>query len=388
MGRTERARSRSPNSTACPATSREKDTTLKDGEIVVAVDLPENGFAKNYTYLKLRDRLSYAFALVSVAAALELEGDTIKTARLALGGVAHKPWRNRQAEAELAGKPATRETFAKVADLMWPRRSPNPATASRSNSPGVPSCAASNRPPRARPSRSATSASSEVTDMTIQISPAAGTDRHVGSPRSRVDGPAKVTGLAKYAAEFSAPGLTHGYVVTSTIARGRITGFDSSAAEAVPGVIKVLTHENRPDMSEDAKAYQDAVAPPGVPFRPLLDANVLFSGQPVAVVLAEDFETARYAASLVKVSYKAEAPKTDIDALVGEAYDRRPSATASSRRRIRGAMPTAPSTRHRSRSASSTGWRTSTITRWSRMPRPLWSRATTATPSTTRSRAW
>lgn len=60
--------------------------------------------------------------------------------------------------------------------------------------------------------------------MTIQISPAAGSDRHVGSPRSRVDGPAKVTGLAKYAAEFTAEGLVHGYVVTSTIARGTITG--------------------------------------------------------------------------------------------------------------------------------------------------------------------
>lgn len=157
--------------------------------------------------------------------------------------------------------------------------------------------------------------------MTIQISPSAGTDRHVGSPRSRVDGPAKVTGLAKYAGEFAAPGLTHGYVVTSTIARGRITGIDGSAAEAVPGVIKVLTHENRPDMSEDPEGYKDMVGPPGVPYRPLLDANVLFSGQPVAVVLAEDFETARYAASLVKVTYEAETPRTDIDALLGEAYD-------------------------------------------------------------------
>ena len=101
-----------------PGNEPEKDTTLKPGEIVVAVDLPENGFARNFTYLKLRDRLSYAFALVSVAAALELEGDTIKTARLALGGVAHKPWRNTKAEAELAGKPATRETFEKVAAMV------------------------------------------------------------------------------------------------------------------------------------------------------------------------------------------------------------------------------------------------------------------------------
>ncbi|MBE7201131.1 MAG: xanthine dehydrogenase family protein molybdopterin-binding subunit [Parafilimonas terrae] len=157
--------------------------------------------------------------------------------------------------------------------------------------------------------------------MTIQISPAAGSDRHVGSPRSRVDGPAKVTGLAKYAGEFTAEGLVHGYIVTSTIARGTITGFDLAAAQAVPGVVKVITHENRPDMAKDPKAYQDMVGPPGVPYRPLFDGTILFSNQPVALVLAEDFETARYAASLVKVTYAGETPRTDIEAMLPEAYD-------------------------------------------------------------------
>ncbi|MCJ2012301.1 FAD binding domain-containing protein [Methylobacterium sp. J-076] len=101
-----------------PGSTPEKDTNLEPGEIVVSVDLPETGYARNYTYLKLRDRLSYAFALVSVAAGLELDGDRVKTARLALGGVAHKPWRNREAEALLQGKPATRETFQAAADLV------------------------------------------------------------------------------------------------------------------------------------------------------------------------------------------------------------------------------------------------------------------------------
>ena len=101
-----------------PGDDPSRDTNLKPGEIVVAVDLPEQGFAGNFTYLKLRDRLSYAFALVSVAAGLELDGDTVKTARLALGGVAHKPWRNREAEALLQGKPATRETFDAAAALI------------------------------------------------------------------------------------------------------------------------------------------------------------------------------------------------------------------------------------------------------------------------------
>jgi xanthine dehydrogenase YagS FAD-binding subunit len=101
-----------------PGDTPEKDTNLAAGEIIVSVDLPESRFPQHFTYLKLRDRLSYAFALVSVAAALELDGDTVKTARLALGGVAHKPWRNREAEALLEGKPATRETFQAAADLI------------------------------------------------------------------------------------------------------------------------------------------------------------------------------------------------------------------------------------------------------------------------------
>jgi len=101
-----------------PGDDPAKDTNLAPGEIIVAVDLPAKSYATNFTYLKLRDRLSYAFALVSVAAALELDGETIRTARLALGGVAHKPWRNQEAEALLQGKPATRETFAAAADLI------------------------------------------------------------------------------------------------------------------------------------------------------------------------------------------------------------------------------------------------------------------------------
>jgi len=93
------------------------DTNLAHGEIITAIDLPAKGFANHCEYLKVRDRTSYAFALVSVAAALELNGDTIADARLALGGVAHKPWRSREAEARLTGQPATRETFEAAAEL-------------------------------------------------------------------------------------------------------------------------------------------------------------------------------------------------------------------------------------------------------------------------------
>src|SRR5829696_8175911 len=84
-----------------PGDTPQIDNNLKPDEIVTAIELPAQGFAKNYSYLKIRDRLSYAFALVSVAAALELEGDTVKEARLALGSVAHKPWRDPAAEAAM-----------------------------------------------------------------------------------------------------------------------------------------------------------------------------------------------------------------------------------------------------------------------------------------------
>jgi xanthine dehydrogenase YagS FAD-binding subunit len=101
-----------------PESTPEIDTNLAANEIITAVELPSQGFAGNYTYLKIRDRLSYAFALVSVAAALELESGNIKQARLALGGVAHKPWRNMAAEAALCGQTANLAAFAHAADLL------------------------------------------------------------------------------------------------------------------------------------------------------------------------------------------------------------------------------------------------------------------------------
>jgi xanthine dehydrogenase YagS FAD-binding subunit len=94
------------------------DTNLEPDEIITAIELPPNGFSTNYSYLKIRDRLSYAFALVSVAAALEFDGDTIKEARLALGGVAHKPWRVSTAEIVLHGQRADASAFAQAADIM------------------------------------------------------------------------------------------------------------------------------------------------------------------------------------------------------------------------------------------------------------------------------
>jgi xanthine dehydrogenase YagS FAD-binding subunit len=101
-----------------PEDTPERDTNLQPDEIVVAVDLPTESFATHYSYLKLRDRLSYAFALVSVATALRIVNGEIVDARLALGGVATKPWRNMTAETLLLGGPAELERFSAAADLI------------------------------------------------------------------------------------------------------------------------------------------------------------------------------------------------------------------------------------------------------------------------------
>ena len=292
-----------------PGDTPQRDTNLHADEIVIAVELPAQGFAQNYTYLKIRDRLSYAFALVSVAAALELDGDTIKEARVALGGVAHKPWRDADAEASLRGQTADRAAFAQAADAAFARRQRLRAQRLQDRS-GAPRHCACPHPGGARHAAIAIQQENPVNAMA-----------YVGTPTSRIDGHAKVTGAAKYAGEFNTNGLAHGAVVASTIAKGRIVRIDASDALRVEGVLDVLTHENRPPMARANAAYKDDVAPEeGSPFRPLYDDKIKFSGQPIALVLAEEWEIARFAASLLRIEYKEADFVTDLQAQRDKAF--------------------------------------------------------------------
>ena len=100
-----------------PGDHPERETVLTPGELIVAVELPPLPIAARSTYRKVRDRASYAFALVSVAGAVAIENGMVTDARLALGGVAHKPWRASLAEAALKGKPATEESFRAAAEV-------------------------------------------------------------------------------------------------------------------------------------------------------------------------------------------------------------------------------------------------------------------------------
>jgi xanthine dehydrogenase YagS FAD-binding subunit len=99
-----------------PGATPQIDTMLRADELITAVELPAPVFAANSWYLKVRDRQSYAFALVSVGVGLEMSGGTIKSAALALGGVAHKPWRSAEAENALVGKAPRRDTFQQAAE--------------------------------------------------------------------------------------------------------------------------------------------------------------------------------------------------------------------------------------------------------------------------------
>jgi len=145
-----------------------------------------------------------------------------------------------------------------------------------------------------------------------------------GSAVSRVDGRAKVTGDARYAAEYFAPDMLYGVVVSSTVAKGRIVAIDATEALALEGVVEVMSHLNRPKVRSFDLSYKDMTAPAGSPFRPLYDDGVIYSGQPVALVLAETFEAARRGAALVRIHYHEEAHDTRLTANLDKAYKPRP----------------------------------------------------------------
>src|SRR5205823_2004020 len=138
----------------------------------------------------------------------------------------------------------------------------------------------------------------------------------LGPARNRVDGRAKVTGAAKYSVEFQVPNCAYGWTVESNIAKGKILSVDTKAAQAAPGVLAVVTHLNAPKPKEPA-AKKDRGQTHGIRNEervPFSDDQIYYAGQYVALVIAKTIEQARYAASLVKVSYAAEEPALTMEA--------------------------------------------------------------------------
>lgn len=285
-----------------PADTPERDNCLAVDELVTAIELPAPRFARHCHYLKVRDRASYAFAWSRWRrpwnrTASALANCAWRSAAWPTSHGASQSWRN------VSG--ATRRTGTAMS--ASPKRccvTPGrwPTTPSRSDWRATPSFAHWKKPTR---------------EGSANEQPAT---QHRAS-LDRVDGQAKVTGQARYAAEYPAADLLHGSVVSSDVARGRVRGIDCAAALAVPGVVAVLHHLNRPPMAGDDEPYKDADAAEGEPFRPLFDDRVLYSGQPLALVLARSLELARYAGSLLRIDIEPEPHQTDLLAALDQAHE-------------------------------------------------------------------
>ena len=140
----------------------------------------------------------------------------------------------------------------------------------------------------------------------------------VSQPIDRTDGPLKVTGQARYAAEFQLPRLAHAVIVQSTIAKGSIVSLDASGAQKAPGVLLVISHLNAPKLPQGGKA---AIKPPAGRTLSLLQENVVhYNGQPIAVVVADSFEHAVAGADLVRVRYAEAKAQLDFERAKRDAY--------------------------------------------------------------------
>ena len=269
---------------------------MEHGELIVAVDLPTTPFAARSHYLKVRDRASYAFAMTSVATALELQNGVVRSVRLALGGVGTKPWRAYEAEKNAAEQAVESGHFAsgsqrsrsgrETANVQRLQSGANQAHGNKS----VGNCG------RYGMNGSELGQSQGV----------------VGKPLNRVDGHLKVTGGARYSAEFPVAKLVHGVTIQSTIASGKIAQMDTRAAEQVPGVLLVMTHLNAPKVSGEAGGERKL---------PLLQDNtVRYSGQHIGVVVADTLEHAIQAAALVKIQYDEAKPALHLQENLDKAY--------------------------------------------------------------------
>jgi xanthine dehydrogenase YagR molybdenum-binding subunit len=152
--------------------------------------------------------------------------------------------------------------------------------------------------------------------------PAIGTTTAIGQGIDRVDGPLKVTGGAKYSAEIALPDMAYAAFVGASVSSARVTAIDTSAADRLDGVIAVLTHHDLPKVTQPPLLPSlFGIAAPGETFFPMQDDIVHYGGQPVAIVVADSYEQAQYAATLVKVTYERKPSVTTIDEGRADAYE-------------------------------------------------------------------
>ena len=241
-----------------PGDAPERDTTLRHGELITAVDLPALPIAARSAYRKVRDRASFAFALVSVATALELDddGETIADVRIAFGGLAHAPWRASRAEDAAARRAGDRDRLPR----RRPRRAGRRPAAARQRVQG----ADGDGRPRgdaARPhrrSRGGGAAMSPVSDAVAA--------RSIGADIGRLDGPQKVTGAAPYAYEHPLTDPAYVFALLSTVARGTVTRIDADRGSPLPGVLASSPTSTPPPLADTS---DDETRDPAVPRDPL-----------------------------------------------------------------------------------------------------------------------
>ena len=315
-----------------PGETPERETVLEAGEIVTGVVLAAEaaGFAEHARYLKVRERTSYAFAVVSAAAGLRLEGGVIAEARVALGGVALKPWRARGAEAALLGKAPERAAFQVAAEAALEGARPSGDNAfkielARRIVVRALSLAAAGTPARmpALPASPFAPAFSflpplhllpelrPMSDLPVTLST---THRRMGSSigqkLTRREGALKATGAARFAADNHPAGMVHAALAVSSIARGRVVSMDVAAAKAHPGVIEVMTPENAPKLALDPDAKLN---PFMFKMELLQNDRVRYANQAIAVVIAETLEAASEGALLLAPTYETEAARTGLE---------------------------------------------------------------------------
>jgi xanthine dehydrogenase YagR molybdenum-binding subunit len=284
-----------------PGDTPQYEHALQASELVTAIVLPPPPPAAHQRYLKVRDRESFAFALASAAVVVQLDGDRIREARVALGGVATIPWRARATEDLLRGAKPEPEVLHAAAEAALHGARPQAHNAFkiplakkvivRALEEAIPG---KREPDPNRPGQ-------------LRMAPAEpppSAFRSVGHAVDRVEGVRKVTGQARYAADHRHAGSVHAYGVFSPIASGEITAIDTRAADEAPGVLAVLHHGNTPRLRRCAEDWDNGIKP-AEDRPPFEDQTIYHAGQFVALVVAETFEQARAASHLVKVTYRS-----------------------------------------------------------------------------------
>ena len=270
---------RSSNSTPAP-TSPTVETVLSPDELITGFVVPAGPWTRRSTYVKVRDRESYAYGLATAAVALHLEGGVVREARIGLGGVAYRPWRAHAAEADVAwqktgrGQPPHRPRAVAFADAK-PRN--GNAYKDRPRTADAGACADS-REPDGGLTHGRHDSNASVTPRRKSA-----TNPGFGDAASRIEGRLKVTGGARYASDLFGAGTAHAYLHTSPIGRGRITGIDETAARRVPGVLDIMTYQ---DGRRSGEARQDRRSDKGYmgsTIAPLMSDQIWHSGQIVAV---------------------------------------------------------------------------------------------------------